>query len=116
MSRGAERGVALLEVAIALTVLGIAGLSAVGALLEAADQVERVAQAERRIVDQSRLLSAMGLMTRDDLLHQLGQRTAGPYTVRTRQRSEALFQVTVADGSNVPPTLETIFYRPGVQR
>jgi prepilin-type N-terminal cleavage/methylation domain-containing protein len=116
MSRRIERGVALLEVVIALAILGIAGLSAVGALLQASDQIEHIAAVERRIEDQSRLLSAIGLLTRDDLLRQLGRRTAGQYTVRTQRLSDALFQVTVADGPDMTPTLATVFYRPGETR
>lgn len=108
----AERGVALLEVLIALAVLGAAALATVGALMQGAAAAGHSESTERRIEDESRLLSAVTLLTRDDLERRLGPRTAGAYSVEIARISPTLYRISVGSGGfRSPPDLVTLVTR-----
>lgn len=111
--RRAERGVALLEVIVAVTIFATAAITAVSLLAQAADHERRAEETERRVGDEERLLTAMTLLTREDLDRRLGRRTAGPYLVEVQRPTRALYRVTVASGESPEvPDLATLVYRP----
>jgi hypothetical protein len=108
-----ERGVALLEVLAALAIFAAAAVSAVGLLAQDAELERRAEAAERRVADEERLLTAMTLLTRDDMDRRLGRRSAGPYVVETQRPERLIYRVTVglADAPD-SPDLATLLYRP----
>lgn len=115
--RGGERGVALLEVLVALTILGIAGTTAIALLVGYGDALARNAAEERRVADESRLLTALTLLSREDLANRLGAHRAGLYAVEIRRVSAVLYELQV--GMNDDPVwsrLETMVYRPQASR
>jgi type II secretory pathway component PulJ len=105
--------VALLEVLAALTIFATAAVSVVGLLAQSAEHERRAEAAERRVADEERLLTAMTLLTRDDLDRRLGRRTAGPYVVETQRPDRVIYRITVglADAPDAPD-LATLLYRP----
>lgn len=113
MPRGGECGVALLEVLAALLIFSTAAVSVVGLLDQSTEHERRAEAAERRVADEERLLTAMTLLTRDDLDRRLGRRTAGPYVVETLRPTPVIYRVTVglADAPDAPD-LATLVYRP----
>jgi len=106
------RGVALLEVLLALAVLGLVGV----ALVEVAAQGLRVlgqAQAtERLIADEDRLLTAYALLNRRDLGARSGRHRVGPYDVQVDRLDLTLFRVAIGPTGG-PADLTTVLYRPG---
>jgi len=112
--RHGNRGVALLEVLIALAILAGAAVAVVSLLAEMSDHEWRAEVTEARLADEERLLTALTLLARDDLDRRLGQRTVGPYLVEVQRPDRALYRLTVgtaSDGSR--PELATLVYRPG---
>lgn len=110
----ADRGIALLETLIALVILGTAGANAVAVLVESTDGFQQVAREERDVQDQSRLLTAISLLSRSDLEQRLGERLAGPYTVEVRHPEVEIYRVRVRSLGQPPSqALETALYRPG---
>jgi type II secretory pathway component PulJ len=111
---GEGRGVALLEVLAALTIFAVAAVSVVGLLAQSTEHERRAEAAEHRLADEERLLTAMTLLTRDDLHRRLGRRTAGSYVVETLRPAGVIYRITVglADAPDAPD-LATLIYRPG---
>lgn len=104
-------GFSLIEVVVALAILGIAGL----ALVEATAQGLRTAgasyQRERLIADEDRLLSAYSALTRTELEARIGWHVVGRYGLTIERRGLSLFDVTVGP-QGAPPDLATVLYRP----
>jgi type II secretory pathway component PulJ len=91
----AERGVALLEVLVALVILATAAI----ALLELVDAGTRAVTAARvreRQLDEDRLLSAYSLLARSDLDRRLGTRDVGPYRVNVQRPEPTLYRVALS--------------------
>jgi type II secretory pathway component PulJ len=116
MARG-ERGVVLLEVLIALTIVGVTGASLVAATAGVLRAEEEAARRERAVVRQEEVLAAISLFTRDELVARLGSRTVGRYRIDIERPRAGLFriQVTAPDSIGVPP-LVTIVHRGGAER
>ncbi len=99
-----ERGVVLLEVIIALTILSVSGLS-MTALVSAGFDVQRQVEArELELRSADRVLAAYALLTRDELDLRLGQRKVGEFRVTVQRPDPALYRVGVAsDDAPDPP-------------
>jgi type II secretory pathway pseudopilin PulG len=107
----------LLEVMVAVAILATAAVSVVGLLAQSAQHEQRAEEVERRLADQERLLTAMTLLSRDDLDRRLGQRSAGPYVVDVQRPTRVLYRVSIALGdSALWPDLVTLIYRPEPSR
>lgn len=102
----------LLEVLIALLILGVTGASAVGLLIQSASHVVATEEAERRAEDESRLMAALSLLSRSDLEQRLGIRAAGPYDVSVVRLSAELYSISVGERGAESPRLVTMLYRP----
>ncbi|TMD02344.1 MAG: hypothetical protein E6J01_17940 [Chloroflexi bacterium] len=93
----AERGVVLVEVLVAVLILGIAGL----ALMELCGGGLRATIAaearEHEQADAERLLSAYTLLKRTELDQRLGDRRVGPYVVNVQRPERELYRIAVAD-------------------
>jgi prepilin-type N-terminal cleavage/methylation domain-containing protein len=106
-----SKGFALLEVLVALAILGTAGLAVVELAAQGTRAVTHALEVERRVADEDRLLRAYSLLNRRDLGQRVGLARVGPYAVRVERLDFALFRIALgaADG---PVDLETILYRP----
>lgn len=108
------RGVALLEVLIALTIFSIAGLTAIEQLDQLAQTETQSETRERRLADADRLMTAISLLTREDLDRRLGRREVGPWLVEVQRPRLTLYRVEIGDGGT--PDLTTLLYRPEPHR
>ena len=107
-----ERGVVLLEVLIALTILALAGIGmmeTVGAGLRA----ERDARARETILaTEERLLAALTLLNRTELDQRIGRRRIGEFVVDIQRPERTLYRVALMQ--NESPQVEdlvTVVYR-----
>ena len=108
-----RRGAALLEVLIALAILGGTGVAFIGALAEPLSAARREAAREGTLAAADRVLSAMTLLTRDDLDRRLGRRAAGEFTILVDRPTPVLYRIAVAE--RVAPEREllvTVVHRP----
>lgn len=106
-----SKGFALLEVLVALAVLGMAGLGFVELTAQGTRAVTHALEMERRVADEDRLLTAYALLNRRDLGRRVGLARVGRYDVRVERLDFALFRVTMGAAGG-PVDLETILYRP----
>lgn len=104
------RGMALLEVIVALTIFSVAALGAVEQLAQLAEAQRQSALREERLTDADRLLTAVSLLTRRDLDLRLGRREVGPWIVEVQRPRPDLYRIEV--GSGAQPDLTTLLYRP----
>lgn len=107
-----RRGVALLEVLVALVVLGFAGLALVEVAAQGLRALGHAQAVERRVADEDRLLAAYTLLDRRDLGQRAGLHRVGPYDVRVDRLDFTLFRIAVGPAGE-PADLATVVYRPG---
>jgi type II secretory pathway pseudopilin PulG len=111
-----ERGIALLEVIIALTLLTVSGLSMIAVIASGLETQRQVRTHEHELQAASRVLSAYALLTRDDLDLRLGRRAEGEFQVGLQRPEPALYRVGISPGD--APDLEllvTVLYRPPIR-
>lgn len=113
MRRGSGRGgVALLEVLVALAILGSVG-AALGALAAGAgDTVRRAQRADEELRRASALLEAVSLWPREDLDRRLGARAQGRWMLRIQHPLSSLYTVSLADSADARELLRTALFRP----
>jgi hypothetical protein len=107
-----SRGVALLEVLIALAILGTVGLALVS-LESAALAAERDARAlERTLAAEERVLAALTLLKRGEFDRRLGRHALGEFLVYIERPEQTLYRIAVgpADAPQVED-LVTVVYR-----
>lgn len=115
--RRTERGVALLEILAAVTILTVAGLSLVEVASASLRAVATAAQREREQRDEDRLLTAYSLLAREDLDLRLGERAAGPYVVRLARPEPMLYRLAIGRvTSSSVEDLVTVLFRPEPSR
>ena len=107
-----ERGMVLLEVLVALAILGTAAASVVVATSESARAVKRARQADASLRAASDFLDAVALWTRDDLDRRLGDRPQGAWRLRIERPDLTLYTVALADSASGRVVLATALYRP----
>lgn len=106
-------GIALLEALVALTVLGTAGLATVAVLGAGLQDAARARQRETEMATASRVLTALTLLTRDELAQRVGQYPLGEFLVRIQRPAPALYRIALVRAD--APALEvlvTVVYRP----
>jgi type II secretory pathway component PulJ len=104
--------VALLEVLVALAVLGLAGLAVVEVAAQSLRVLQHAQAVERRVADEDRLLAAYTLLDRRELGQRAGLHRVGPYDVRVERLDFTLFRVAIGPAGE-PADLTTVVYRPG---
>jgi len=112
-----ERGVALLEVLVAILLIAVAGLGLVELVSGNIRAVTTASEREMELADMSRLLTAHTLLTRADLDLRLGAREVGPYVVRVQRPETQLYRIAVARAAT--PSIEdlvTVVFRAEVNR
>jgi hypothetical protein len=113
--RAAERGIALLEVLVALLILSVAALGFVDLIGAGTRAVTTARARERALADEERLLAAYTLLTHGDLDRRLGRRELGPYLVDVERPERGLYRIALAlKESEAVDDLVTIVYRPEV--
>lgn len=111
--RSPESGAVLIEVLVAVAILGFAGLALVE-LVSAGTRATTAARVrERELADEERLLAAWSLLSRRDLDQRLGRREVGPYVVEVQRPERALYRIAL--GRIEAPEMEdlvTVVWRP----
>ena len=115
--RLADRGVALLEVLVALALLSASGMALVG-LVSAGLGTEREARArEATLATEDRQLSALTLLRREELDRRLGRHPLGELVVDIERPERTLYRIALMQLSS--PHVEdlgTVVYRPEAPR
>lgn len=107
-----DRGAALLEVLVALAILGTAGASLATGVREALAATERARRADAELREASALLDAVALWPREDLDRRLGERAQGAWRLTILRPAPAVYFVTLADSGGGREVLRTAIYRP----
>jgi type II secretory pathway pseudopilin PulG len=108
-----ERGVALLDVLVALVILGTVGLSLVeriGAGLRGERDARR---REEALATEERLLAAHTLLKRPELDQRIGRRHVGEFIVDVQRPEPTLYRIALLQQQS--PNVEdlvTVVYRP----
>ncbi|MGH7718682.1 MAG: PulJ/GspJ family protein [Gemmatimonadaceae bacterium] len=110
-----ERGAALLEVIVALTILAVAGVSAVAMASGAARTVHRAREADAEMRRASAFFDVVALWTRADLDRHLGERPQGAWTMRVDRIDPELYAVSLSDTATKRLLLATELFRPEVR-
>ena len=92
---------ALLEVLVAIALLGGAGLGIVAALRQAVAAERAAAEAEQRLAAADRVLAALTLLHTAELDQRIGARTIGEFEVRIARPRPGLYRLALLprDGS-----------------
>ncbi len=107
-----RRGIALLEVLVALAILGTAGLALV-TLESAALGAQRDARArEHALAAEERVLAAMTLLKREEFDRRLGRHPVGEFLVEVERPERTLYRIAIGP-ADAPPMedLVTVVYR-----
>lgn len=105
-------GAVLLEVVVALTVLTIAGVSALTMSAASARAVRQAQARDREVRAASAFLDAVVLWTREDLDRRLGERRQGPWRLRIDRPAPALYTIVLTDSLSGVELLRTAVFRP----
>lgn len=112
MTGHARSGMTLLEVLIALAIIGAAGLATMTLATQSWRAVHAAREAARSYRAASAFFEAVALWPRDDLDRHLGVRTQGPWRMRVERPVATLYVVTLADSSGTDTLLITSLHRP----
>ena len=108
-----ERGIALLEVLVAVVVLALAG-TALLELVGAGMRAERDSRMrEATLATEERLLAALTLLNRQELDQRIGRRVVGEFIVDVQRPEQSLYRIALAQQQ--APSVEdlvTVVYRP----
>lgn len=107
-----SRGVALLEVLVALLILATTGIALVE-LVGAGLRGERIARArEHTVATEERLMAALTLLNRRELDQRIGRRQIGEFLVDVQRPERMLYRIALLQGQS--PQVEdlvTVVYR-----
>jgi type II secretory pathway pseudopilin PulG len=104
--------VVLLEVLVALTILGIAGASITTLAVDAGRLVRHARQSEEDIRRASDLLDRVALWSREDLDRHLGDHAQGEWRMTVSRGATNLYLVELRDSTSATNLLTTVLYRP----
>jgi len=108
-----ERGIALLEALVALSILASAGIGLVTLARAAADAEVRSAVTEQTLVAADRILTVTSLLRRQELDQRLGEHPVGDFLVRIQRPEGTLYRLAIA--TSAAPDVEllaTVVFRP----
>lgn len=107
-----RRGIALLDVLIALTILGTAGLALTSLLRQAITAQAELVKVESTMDNADRVLAALTLLGREDLDRRLGQHRIGEFVSDIQRPEPGLYRVALAEASAPERMLlVTVVYR-----
>lgn len=104
-------GVVLLEVLVALAILGAIGASAAVLATDAANVVHRAQRAEDEIRRASALLEVVSLWPRDDLDRHIGTRAQGDFMMEVARPTASLYTVVLRDSLRRVTLVGTSLFR-----
>lgn len=105
----------LLEVLIAMAILGFVAASALSLAADGSSRAQRNHATEAELRDASALMDAVALWSREDLDRHLGRRPQGSWRMEIQREGDALYDVRLEDGTTARLLLQTSFYRPAVR-
>jgi type II secretory pathway pseudopilin PulG len=106
-------GSTLLESIVALAVLAGTGTSLVAALAASIRSEHQLHRRESTVRAAHRVLTAMSLLTREELEQRIGRQPIGEFVAAVERTEPTLFRISVAE-ARAPEieTLVTVVYRP----
>lgn len=107
-----QPGMTLLEVLIALAILGTAAIGVVALGSQSWHAVRTAREADQSMRDASAFLDAVTLWPREDLDQRLGERVQRPWRLRIDRPMPTLYVVTLVDSSGKDTLLATVLFRP----
>jgi prepilin-type N-terminal cleavage/methylation domain-containing protein len=106
------RGVALIEVLVAIAILSMVGVSSIALLTSTLDAHGRLHSREVELRRAERVLIATTLLARRELEQRIGRRDVGGFVVRVDRPEPSLFRVGVAPEEDPAAELvSTLIYR-----
>lgn len=112
MPRADQRGVILLEVIVAMSLLAFAGVGLCALVTQSIEAVGRAGQTDEQTSKASAYLEVVSVWTRADLDRHLGSRRAGPWWLEIQRPEPSLYTVSLADSSSTSVLFRTVLYRP----
>jgi type II secretory pathway component PulJ len=112
MRHNQRRGSALLDVVVALTLLGLSGVALIAVAGQTARTMRDVAFTERETRLAARELDRFVLYDRAQLVAMTGRRAVRDWSLNVEQVGPDLFDVAIARNDTSPPLLRTTLYRP----
>lgn len=105
-------GAALLEVLLAVAILGASGLAMIALSLDAGRAVQRasVSEADARGADE--FLSRVALWDRADLDRHLGEHAQGAWRLAVIRTTPSLYRLVLRDSTGAHLLIATTVYRP----
>jgi type II secretory pathway pseudopilin PulG len=103
--------VTLLEVLVALVILGAAGLGAVGLVREAVQHAARARSLEAKIQRADQALAGLVLLERSELTRRIGEHPIGEFVATIQRPEPGLFRIAVRDSGAAQPLLVTLVAR-----
>jgi hypothetical protein len=107
-----KRGSALLDVVIALVVLGFSGVAMITLLGQTAHSVRTVRNTERELRRASDELGRFVVYDRAELMAMVGRSLSHGWSIEVRQATPDLFDVSIAESDTSAALLRTTIYRP----
>lgn len=102
----------LLEVLIALAILGSGGVAIVALAGQSWNAVRSAEEADQSMREAAAFIEAVALWPREDLDQRLGERVQHPWRMRIDRPHPALYAVTLTDSSGRDTLLTTSIFRP----
>lgn len=112
MRHSVRGGSALLDVVVALTLLGLSGVALIAVVDQTVRTMRGVAFVERETRLAARELDRFVLYDRSQLVSLTGRRELRGWSVHVDQIDSDLFDVAIARSDTSPPLLRTTLYRP----
>jgi len=110
--RRGRRGVALLEVLVALVILTTAGVSLVGLVGAGLRWEYDARERERVLADEERLLAALTLLKRNEFDRRIGRHVVGTFVVDVQRPEPTLYRIAIAQTVSAQvEDLVTVVYR-----
>jgi prepilin-type N-terminal cleavage/methylation domain-containing protein len=101
----------LLEVLIALAIIGTAALAVVGLASQSWQAIRTAEEADRSLAQASAFFEGVALWPREDLDQRLGDRVQHPWRLRIDRPVPALYVATLMDSSGRDTLLVTSLFR-----
>jgi type II secretory pathway component PulJ len=110
--RSADRGVALLEAMVAIAILASAGVILVGTVGAGLRSEREARRREVTVHAADRVLTAMTLLTRNDLDQRIGTRRVGEFLVNVQRPEPPLYRIALSESATPEvELLATVVYR-----
>ena len=104
----------LLEVLVALAILGMVGGAMAALAIDSGTAVRHARRTDDETRRASALLEAVSLWPREDLDRHLGTRPQGVWQLDVERATPTLYTVAVVDSSGRHELLHTALYRPSI--